>query len=271
MCMLGCPWPIVETMAKSAREKEDKKAAKVAKRAQRKQTRSQLWQAFNMQRKQDKKLIPLMILALLVPALVLFGLGFLWGGQWLMLFVGILLGITLALWLFTRRLQTSVYDRAAGQAGAAGWALDNLRNGVGMRWETTQAVQINNHMDAVHRVVGLPGVVLVGEGETQRVKPMIAKERKRLARIVGEIPIYDMIAGDGEGQVPLKKLQRELVKLPRNIKKSDVQGLAQRIDALDNLRQKGGGLPKGPMPQGAKAQRGMNRRARRAAERSKKG
>ncbi|MDU6479776.1 MAG: DUF4191 domain-containing protein, partial [Corynebacterium kroppenstedtii] len=47
-------------MAKNDRAKEEKKAQRSAKRAQRKQTRSQMWQAFNIQRKQDNKLIPYM-------------------------------------------------------------------------------------------------------------------------------------------------------------------------------------------------------------------
>ncbi|MDN6305828.1 MAG: DUF4191 domain-containing protein, partial [Corynebacterium sp.] len=45
-------------MAKDPREKENKKLAKASKKVRRKQTRSQMWQAFQMQRKKDKKLIP---------------------------------------------------------------------------------------------------------------------------------------------------------------------------------------------------------------------
>ena len=70
-------------MAKNDRAKEEKKAQRSAKRAQRKQTRSQMWQAFNIQRKQDNKLIPYMLLALLLPAVLLFLLGFVWGNKWL--------------------------------------------------------------------------------------------------------------------------------------------------------------------------------------------
>ena len=48
---------------KDVRVKEEKKAAKAAKKEQRKQTRSQLWQAFKLQKGRDKKLIPFMVLA----------------------------------------------------------------------------------------------------------------------------------------------------------------------------------------------------------------
>lgn len=253
-------------------EREEKKAARQAKRARRRETWSQLWAAFKVQRQQDKKLIPFMLLAFLAPIVVLVAISFAWGNLWINIITGVILGAALAMLVFSRRLQANVYQRAKGQPGAAGWALDNIRNSVGTVWITKQGVQMNQHMDMVHRTVGLPGVVLTGEGDPARLKPMLDKERKRLARIVGDTPIYEIIVGDGDGQVPIEKLQRHLVRLPRNIKRADVSGLANRIDSLDAV--KGGtmqGLPKGPLPGQAKMAKGMNRRARRASQRAKKG
>jgi hypothetical protein len=109
-------------------------------------------------------------------------------------------------------------------------------------------------------VLGRPGVVLVAEGAPQRVKPLLAQEKKRIARVVGETPIYDFIIGSGEGQVPLKKLQSTLMKLPRNITAAQVDALETRLSALAS---RGAALPKGPMPQGAKmrnVQRTLRRR-----------
>ena len=105
-----------------------------------------------------------------------------------------------------------------------------MRNTVGVVWFTKTAVAATTHMDAVHRVVGTPGVVLVGEGTPHRLKPMMAQERRRLARIVGKTPIYDVVVGDEEGQVPVKKLQNHLMRLPRNIKKNEVDGLEHRVE-----------------------------------------
>ena len=66
-----------------AASKEEKKAAKQAAKAARRERSSQIWQAFQMQRKEDKLLLPLMIGAVLVTALVLFGIGLLIGGpEW---------------------------------------------------------------------------------------------------------------------------------------------------------------------------------------------
>ncbi|PRQ11115.1 DUF4191 domain-containing protein [Corynebacterium sp. 13CS0277] len=242
------------------------KEAKAAKRAQRKQTRQQLWQAFQLQRKQDKALIPIMLACLLGVALVFFLLGLLWGGQWFMLILGLMFGALLAFWMFTRRLEASMYDKVSDQPGAGGWALENMRNGVGMVWHTKTAVAANREMDVVHRVVGNPGIILVGEGNAQRLKPLMNQQKKRLQRVAGQHPIYEILVGDGEGRVPVKKLQREVMKLPRNLSKDEVGTLAARVDSIDTA---GPGLPKGPMPAGAKAMSGMNRRARRAQQRGK--
>ena len=112
----------------------------------------------------------------------------------------------------------------------------------------------------VHRVLGRPGVVLVAEGAPHRVKNLLAQEKKRVARVVGETPIYDVIVGTEEGQVPLRKLQSHLMKLPRNISTAQVDTIDNRLAALAS---RGAALPKGPMPQGAKmrnVQRAMRRR-----------
>lgn len=256
-------------MAKDIREKENKKALKAAKKEQRKQTRSQMWQAFKLQQGRDKKLVPYMVLAFLIPVILFLLLSTVWGWWWLNLAVGIITGLAAAMWVFSRRLQSGVYDQIEGEAGAAAWALQNLRNGVGMKWVTETGVSTNTHMDAVHRVVGTPGVVLVGEGAPHRLKPMMAQERKKLARILGQTPIYDVIVGNEDSQVPIKKLQSHLMRMPRNIKKNQVDALNSKVESISRLSSPQNAVPKGYMPKGGQMS-GMNRRARRAAERSKK-
>ncbi|MDU0479201.1 DUF4191 domain-containing protein [Staphylococcus chromogenes] len=256
--------------AKKAQLKAAEKEAKAAKRAQRKQNYSQMWQAFNIQRKNDKALVPLMLIALVGMTVLFFGIGMLFNSQWWMLPIGLALGIMLAMFIFTRRVEKSVYDQAEDQPGAAGWALENLRSGPGMAWRAKSAIAANAHMDAVHRVIGNPGIVLVGEGEMHRLKPLMAQAEKKLNRVSGGVPIYKMYAGNGEGQVRIRNLQRELMKLPRNYKKDEVYALANKIEAMDNVVGSGQpGLPKGPLPKGARVS-GMNRRARRQAERGGK-
>lgn len=253
--------------AKKQADKAAKKQIRAAKSAQRKQTWSQMWQVFKMQSKKDKALIPLMLLSILGIPLILFLLGMIWGGQWWMLPIGIAAGIVLAMFIFTRRVERDVYKQAEGQQGAAAWAVENLRSGAGMTWRTKTGIAVTTQMDAVHRVIGLSGVVLIGEGAAHRLKPLMAQQRKRLNRVAPGVPVHEIITGEEEGQTPISKLQRELVKLPRNYKKNEVASLAARIEAMDNVGNgPGAALPKGPLPKGA-SMSGMNRRARRQAER----
>lgn len=251
-----------------AAEKTLKKEERSAKRSKRKQTRSQVWQAFNMQRKRDKKLIPFMLLAFLGLGLLFFLIGLLFNGQWFMLIIGLMLGAVLAMFLFTRRLENSMYEEIGDTPGAAGWTLQNLRNSMGIVWLTKTAIAATPQMDSVHRVVGNPGVILVGEGDPKRLKPLMEKEKKRVDKLLAGVPVHEVYVGSGEGQVTPQKLQRHLLKLPKNYQKDEVYSFNAKLDAMDNAR--GGqraGLPKGPMPHQAQNMSGMNRKMRRMQQR----
>ncbi|MEU3271292.1 DUF4191 domain-containing protein [Saccharomonospora sp. NPDC006951] len=240
-------------------EKLDKEAAKQAKKEKRaagKAKRGQIFQAFKMQRKEDKALIPWMLGSFLVVGGAVFALGWLINIPWLLLPIGIMLGLLAAVIIFGRRVQKTVFSKADGQPGAAAWALDNLRG----RWKVTQTVAATTQLDAVHRVLGGPGVILVAEGAPHRVKNLLAQEKKRISRLIGEIPIYDLTVGNDEGQVPLRKMQNYMMKLPRNLKPKQVDALEAKLAALGT---RGAAMPKGPMPQGAKmrnVQRTIRRR-----------
>ncbi|WP_440713674.1 DUF4191 domain-containing protein [Gordonia sp. FQ] len=244
--------------AKNDASKEAKKAAKAARKAASKEQRQQIWQAFNMQRKDDKALIPLMIGVLALSVLVFTLIGVFVGGLWFMVVIGVAIGLLGAFVLFTRRVSRSVYKKAEGQPGAAGWALSNMRG----QWRVQQAVSGTSQLDAVHRVIGKPGIILVGEGTPSRVKPLIAQEKKKAARVVGDTPIYEVVVGNGEGEVPLSKLERHLKKLPSNIDRDRMEALDGRLAALKAKGASGPAMPKGPMPQGAKV-KNMARTARR--------
>jgi ABC-type multidrug transport system fused ATPase/permease subunit len=248
-----------QSSSSKAKAKPDKAAraeAKRAKRAESRQRRKQIFQAFNMQRKQDKLLIPLMAGALVLATVVVFGIGLIFHMQWVVLPLGVALGVLAAIFIFGRRMQRSVYGQAEGQPGAAGWALDQMRG----QWRITQGVAGTTQLDAVHRVIGRPGVMLVAEGAPHRTKNLLAQEKKRTARLIGNIPIYDIVVGNDEGQVPLRKLQAHLAKLPRNITPKQMDIVEGRLGALGART---AAMPKGPLPPGAKmrsVQRTVKRR-----------
>ncbi|MGY1900887.1 DUF4191 domain-containing protein [Nocardia gipuzkoensis] len=243
-------------MAAGKPTKEAKAAAKAARKQQSRERRKQLWQAFQMQRKEDKLLLPLMIGALVGITAVFVVIGLIFGLTLFLAPLGVVLGALVAFIIFGRRVQKSVYRKAEGQAGAAAWVLDNLQG----KWRVSNGIAATTQLDAVHRVIGLPGVVLVAEGSPQRVKSLLAQEKKRTARLIGDTPIYDVVIGNDEGQVPLKDLQRYLTKLPRNIDTKRIDLIEGRLAALS--ARGGPALPKGPMPAGAKM-RGVQRTIRR--------
>ncbi|MDP7701449.1 DUF4191 domain-containing protein [Mycobacterium sp. TY815] len=249
-------------MAKSRTAAETKAAkaeAAAARKAASKQRRAQLWQAFNMQRKQDKRLLPYMIGAFVLIVAISVAVG-VWAGGLTMIMmipIGLLLGALVAFIIFGRRAQRSIFKQAEGQTGAAAWVLDNLRG----KWRVTPGVAATGHFDAVHRVIGRPGVILVGEGSATRVKPLLAQEKKRTARVVGEVPIYDIIVGNGDGEVALAKLERHLNRLPANITVKQMDTLESRLAALGS-RAGAAMMPKGPLPNSGKM-RGVQRTVRR--------
>jgi hypothetical protein len=249
-------------MAKSRTTAENKAAkaqAQAARKAAARERRGQLWQAFNIQRKEDKRLLPYMIgaFALIVGVSVAVGL---WaGGLTAITFIplGVVLGGLAMFIIFGRRAQKSIYRKAEGQTGAAAWALDNMRG----KWRVSPGVAATGHFDAVHRVLGRPGVILIGEGSAARVKPLLAQEKKRTARLIGDTPIYDIVVGNGEGEVPLAKLERHLTKLPANITVKQMDSLESRLAALGS-RAGAAIMPKGPIPNAGKM-RGIQRTVRR--------
>jgi hypothetical protein len=122
-------------------------------------------------------------------------------------------------------------------------------------WTTEPAVAFNKQQDVVHRVVGPPGIVLVGEGNPNRLRPLLTSERKRHERVLYEIPVTEVIVGDGEGQVPLPKLVRHVTKLGRKVKPAEITDLLNRLKAIDASRGKVP-MPKGPVPTSMKGMRG---------------
>ena len=249
-------------MAKSRTAAENKAAraqAQAARKAAARERRAQLWQAFNIQRKEDKRLLPYMIGAFVLIVGVSVAVGVWAGGLTMITLIplGVLLGGLVTFIIFGRRAQRSIYTKAEGQTGAAAWVLDNLRG----KWRVTPGVAATGNFDAVHRVLGRPGVILVGEGSATRIKPLLAQEKKRTARLIGEAPIYDIIVGNGEGEVPLGRLERHLNRLPHNITVKQMDVLESRLAALGS-RAGAGVMPKGPLPNAGKM-RGMQRTVRR--------
>jgi hypothetical protein len=213
-------------------------------------------QAYSLTRKNDPKLPWIMLIAFVAVFAVIELIGILIDSPFLLLPLAVIAGALAAMVIFGRRAQGSAYRQVEGQPGAAAWVLEGMRGD----WRVSSGVAGTAQLDAVHRVLGRPGVVLVAEGSPSRVRGLLAQEKKKVARIVGDTPIYDIIVGDEDGQVPLRKLSSHVMKLPRNLTAAEVNSLGRRMSAMGGSRMP---VPGGPLPGGKQmtvSQRQVRRR-----------
>lgn len=180
------------------------------------------------------------ILAIGIAASIVTGLY--WPGP-----VAVLVAMATGMVIFGRQAQSAQYASIEGRPGAAAAVLDAARG----QWFVRPAVAFTKKQDFVHRVVGRPGVILVAEGKSTRIRPLVAKEKTRMKRIVGDTPLHVITVGTGPKDTSLDKLQVTLNKLPREVGKRDVPRLARELEALDRDLP----MPKGYMPQPGKKMR----------------
>jgi hypothetical protein len=168
----------------------------------------------------------------------------------------LLFGALAAMIIFGRRAQKAAYGQMEGQPGAAAAALRMLRRG----WKTDPVIAFNKQQDAVHRVVGPPGIILIGEGNPHRLRQIMITEHRKHERVASEVPIHEVVCGNEPGQVPLKKLVKHVSKLGRQVKPAEMTDILNRLKALDANRSPIP-LPKGPVPTSMKGMR-QNMRGR---------
>ena len=207
--------------------------------------------AFSMTRKNDPKMLPIVIGTFVVTLGVFVALGFVTDHLVYLPVIGLLFAVLATAAIFGRRVQKAAYGQVEGQLGAAAAILSNRRG----NWRVTPAVGFTKEQDLLHRVIGRPGIVLVAEGNPSRVRALIGAEKRSLSRVVGDTPVYDLTVGDAEGQIALKELEKHFMRLPRNIKPAQVNVLDTRLKALRTNAPLP--IPKGPMP--TRMPRGKNR------------
>ncbi len=214
---------------------------------------AQLKQAYRLTKRSDPKIGWILLATFLFTALVAYALFFLIPPDWVVadVILALMIGVLVTLIVFTRRATQAQYKQIEGKPGAALAALSVLKRG----WHTDQAIAFNRSQDVVHRVVGPPGIVLVGEGNPGRVKQLMVQERTKHTRVASETPLHEIVVGHGEGQVPLPKLSRTVMKMKREVKPAQITDIRARLKALDATRSSVP-LPKGPVPTSMKGMRG---------------
>jgi len=160
-----------------------------------------------------------------------------------------------ALVVMARRAERAAFAQIAGQPGAAGAALQNLRRGWAVEQEPVAADPRTR--DLVFRAVGRPGVVLLTEGPLPRVTKLADGERKRIQRVLGAgVPVTVLHAGDGADQIPLIKVSRTIGKMRPALSKEQVIEVSKRLRALGGVRMP---VPKGVDPMRARPDRKASR------------
>lgn len=210
----------------------------------------QIAEVFKMTRRNDPQVVWLMVLAFLGVIAVSLLIGFLLQNPITGLIIGIPLGLLAAVFILSRRAERAAFAQIENQPGASGAALGTLRRG----WITEdQPVAVNPRtQDAVFRAIGRPGVVLVTEGPSHRVKPLADAERKKLSRILPNVTVHVIESGRGEGQVPISQIAKTMNKLKKELTKVEVNAVSKRISSLGNRLP----IPKGIDPYKARPQRG---------------
>jgi len=178
------------------------------------------------------------------------------GLYWLIVLglTSLMLALLAALFVLARRAETAAYSQLDGQPGAAGAALRTLRRG----WTVEeQPVAVDPRTrDTVFRAVGRPGIVLVSDGPRHRVGKLLEAERRKVARVLPDVPVHVLQAGGDDDQVPLAKLPRRVMRLRPTLTKAEVTQVNRRLKAIGGVRPP---IPAGIDPMRARPDRKASR------------
>ncbi|HJE51566.1 MAG TPA: DUF4191 domain-containing protein [Tessaracoccus flavescens] len=238
-------------MAKSERAKaleaKQKAEAKALKERKKNSTNPEDWgrwrqmvETYKVTAQHDKALPWLMLGGLILPIIIFLIIGFLLNQPIIWGVLGLSVGFLVAMLAFAWRARRAVYARFDGQAGSAEVALQMLDK----KWISTPVVTATRNFDVVHRTLGPGGLLLIGEGDPGRLKPLLESERKKHSQVAFGVDVKVLQMGKKEGQIPLDQLTKHIKKLPKTLTPAKIQEVNQRLRALDAMR------PKAPIPKG---------------------
>jgi hypothetical protein len=196
---------------------------------------SQMWTVYKMTAEQDKTSVLWASLAfvLVLGAFTAFTvLAFPGNIVNLVIFVimGAMFGIIAAMVVMGRKAERAAYSRIAGQMGAVGAVLGNIRRG----WRSAEMpVAVNpRSQDAVYRAIGPAGVVLIGEGSRSRVKLLLEDERRKVSRVAPGAPVNFVYVTNDADATNLADLNRHLYKMKKSLNRAEIGVVAKRLESL---------------------------------------
>lgn len=190
-------------------------------------------------------LIPVLLMALFIL------LGWRAGGMIWWGLIGLTLSALADMTVLSLLLRPAMYSQLDGTVGSVYAVISQIKNG----WVVEEEpVAVSKDQDLVWRLIGRPGVVLISEGPSSRVRPLLENEKKRINRIVQNAPVTFIECGNEKGQVPLTKLRARMRKLKKVLTRQEVPAVAARLTAVASRNLP---IPKGVDPTNTK----MSRRA----------
>lgn len=164
------------------------------------------------------------LVGFLIPPLAVWSI-ILWG------VTGLMFGILGAMILLTRLSTRAMYRKLDGMPGASGHVLSTS---LGRNWVASETpVGINpKTQDAVYRVIGRGGVVIVAEGSRGRLTRLVNDEKMKVQRVASGVPIDVVYVGHGEGDVPISKLTARIKSLPKKVDRATMAAVVKRVDSV---------------------------------------
>lgn len=218
---------------------------------------AQMKQVFTMTRRYDPAVVWWMVLGAVLSIGTAVGLA-LWLargnviGTILWIVTGVLLAVLVAMIILGRRAERAAYGQIAGQPGAVGAV---FRGSLPRGWRGSEMpVHVNpKTQDALYRAVGRGGVVLVAEGPKSRTNRSVVEEKRKLARILPNVPVEVLYVGPDDDAVELHRLPKRIKSVKKQLTKPEMLAVVNRLSSLGGTQLP---IPKGVDPNRVRPQRG---------------
>ena len=164
---------------------------------------------------------------------------------------GLFVGVLIAMIVMNRQSEKIAFGQIEGRAGAVGAI---LQNGLKRGWRTSETPAAINaaHQEAVYRVVGPGGVILIGEGTSRaRVTAMVETEKRKIAKVATGVSTEVLYVVGDQQSVKLIQLVSTIYKSKRALRPSEVAVVFKRLETV-GLKMP---IPKGIDPNRMRASR----------------
>lgn len=209
----------------------------------------QLWRVYKVTAKNDPSSVWVSALGFLFALAAGLLIGFLLGGgePWsltLWTITGTTSGLLIAMIIMSRRAERSAYKQIEGQVGAVSAVLNSQ---IRRSWRANPApIAINpKSREAVYRMIGKPGVVLIGEGEGARITQMLQDEARKIQRIAPGVTIHQLKVTTDDTGVRIYNLLKTVYRLKKSLSRAEVTAVANRVESLGGFSMP---IPKGIDP-----------------------